>query len=207
MKSQCPSYHEQLAPYDVKLLAPRRCWYNFTSVSSKPISRSDILSTSCSVTITVRTPQVSWWSHQMETFSVLVALCAGNPPGPGEFPTQRPVTQNFDVFFDLCLNKRLNKQSWGWWFESPSCSLWHHYNAIAIVHIVDVTVLGTFCNIQNFLNGEIRELNYRDPLPISDTIFLSPTCVSMAIRELCDKYINQHENAIFKTHIWATRQA
>ena len=31
----------------------------------------------------------------------------------GEFPSQRPVTQSFDIFFDLCLNKRLSKQSWG----------------------------------------------------------------------------------------------
>ena len=30
--------------------------------------------------------------------------------GPGEFPTQRPVTRSFDVFFDLRLNKRLSKQ-------------------------------------------------------------------------------------------------
>ena len=39
-------------------------------------------------------------------------------------PLQRPVTQSFDVFFDLRLNKRLSKQSWGWWFETPSRSLW-----------------------------------------------------------------------------------
>ena len=36
--------------------------------------------------------------------------------------------QSFDVFFDLCLNKRLSKQLWGWWFETPSGSLWRHYN-------------------------------------------------------------------------------
>ena len=34
-------------------------------------------------------------------------------------------------FFDLCLNKRLSKQSWGWWFETPSCSSWRHYNVYA----------------------------------------------------------------------------
>ena len=34
-----------------------------------------------------------------------------------EFPSQRPVTWSFDVFFDLCLNKRRSIQSWGWWFE------------------------------------------------------------------------------------------
>ena len=32
------------------------------------------------------------------------------------------------VFFDLHLNKRLSKQSRGWWFEMPSCSLWRHFN-------------------------------------------------------------------------------
>ena len=32
------------------------------------------------------------------------------------------------MFFDLCLNKRLSKQSSGWWFEMPSCSLWCHCN-------------------------------------------------------------------------------
>ena len=41
---------------------------------------------------------------------------------------QGPVTRSFDVFFDMCLNKRLNKQSWGWWFETPSRPLWCHCN-------------------------------------------------------------------------------
>ena len=31
----------------------------------------------------------------------LLALCAGNSPVTGEFPSQRPVTQSFDVFFDM----------------------------------------------------------------------------------------------------------
>ena len=70
----------------------------------------------------------TWWRHQMETFSALLAICAGNSPVPGEFPAQRPVTRSFDVFFDLSLNKRLSKQWWGWWFENQSCPLWHHCN-------------------------------------------------------------------------------
>ena len=56
-------------------------------------------------------PTCSWWRLQMETFSALLAICAGNSPVPGEFPTQRPVTRNFGVFFDLRLNKWLSKQS------------------------------------------------------------------------------------------------
>ena len=63
---------------------------------------------------------LSWWRHQMETFSALLALCVGNSPVTGDFPSQRPVTRCFDVFFQLRLNKRLSKQSWGW--------LWRHCN-------------------------------------------------------------------------------
>ena len=70
----------------------------------------------------------SWWRHQMETFSALLAICAGNLPVPGEFPAQRPVTRSFDVFFDLHLNKRLSKQWWGWWFETLRHPLWRHRN-------------------------------------------------------------------------------
>ena len=73
---------------------------------------------------------VARWRHQMETFSALLAICAGNSPVPGEFPAQRPVTRSFDVFFDLHPNKRLSKQWWGWWFETPSCPLWRHRNEI-----------------------------------------------------------------------------
>ena len=70
----------------------------------------------------------SWWRHQMETFSALLAISVRNSPVPGEFPAQGPVTRNFDVFFDLRLNKRLSKQSWGWWFETLSRPLWRHCN-------------------------------------------------------------------------------
>ena len=66
----------------------------------------------------------------METFSALLAICAGNSPVPGEFPAQRPVTRSFDVYFDLCLNKRLKKQWWGWWFETLSRPLWRHRNEL-----------------------------------------------------------------------------
>ena len=48
----------------------------------------------------------------METFPALLALCAGN----------------FDVFFDLCLNKRSSKHSRPRWFETPSHPLWCHCN-------------------------------------------------------------------------------
>ena len=70
----------------------------------------------------------TWWRHEMETFSALLAIFAGSSPATGEFPAQRPVTQSFDVFCDLRLNKRLNKQSWALRFEKPSRPLWRHSN-------------------------------------------------------------------------------
>ena len=68
-------------------------------------------------------------------FRVTGHLC-GEFTGPGEFPTQRPVTRNFDVFFDLRLNKRLSKQSWGWWLETLSRPLGRHRNVSEIFSIV-----------------------------------------------------------------------
>ena len=53
----------------------------------------------------------------------------GNSSVTGEFPAQRPVTQSFDVLFDLRLNQLLSKQWKRQWFETPSLSLWRHCNA------------------------------------------------------------------------------
>ena len=80
----------------------------------------------------------------METFSASLALCAGNSPVTSEFPTPRPVARNFDVFFDLRLNKQLSKQSWGWWFETPSRPLWRHCNAYGIWNLL--CAAGYSCN-------------------------------------------------------------
>ena len=80
----------------------------------------------------------SWRRHQMETFSALLAICAGNSPVAGEFPTQRPVARSFYVFFDLRLNKRLSKQWWGWWFGTLSCPLWRQCNGPQWVKILPV---------------------------------------------------------------------
>ena len=99
-------------------------------MTSKVIDHSIIWSPVClgwqQQTYQSSTLLVPWCRHQMETFSALLAICAGNSPITGEFPTQRPVTRSFDVFFDPSLNKRLSKQSWSWWFETPSRSLWRH---------------------------------------------------------------------------------
>ena len=88
----------------------------------------------------------SWWRHQMETFSALLAICAGNSPVPGEFPAQRPATRSFDVYFYLRPNKRLSKQSLGWWFETLSPPWWRHRNGI--YRYVHMCVLWCKCSLR-----------------------------------------------------------
>ena len=56
----------------------------------------------------------TWWRHQMETFSALLAICAGNSPVTGEFPAQRPVERSFDVsLFCAWINDWVNNREGG----------------------------------------------------------------------------------------------
>ena len=61
-------------------------------------------------------------------FNVTGHLC-GEFIGPRWIPSQRPVTRRFHVFIYLRLNNPLSKQSWGWWFETLSRSVWRQRNA------------------------------------------------------------------------------
>ena len=49
------------------------------------------------------------WRHDMGTISALLALCEGNPPVTGGFPSQTASIAGFDVSFYVSLNKLLNK--------------------------------------------------------------------------------------------------
>ena len=66
-------------------------------------------------------------SSNENIFRVTGPLC-GEFTGYRWIPLTKASDAKFDVFFDLSLNKRLSKQSWGWWFETPSRSLWRHFN-------------------------------------------------------------------------------
>ena len=88
---------------------------------------------------------VSWWRHQLEAFSALLAIYVGNSPVPDAFPAKRPVTRSFDAFFDLHPNKRFSKQWWGWWFDSPSCPLWRHRNGANISGYAVISVVMSAC--------------------------------------------------------------
>ena len=52
----------------------------------------------------------------------------GESSGHRRIPLTKSVTRSFGVFFHLRRNKRLSKQSWGCWFETPSRTLWRQCN-------------------------------------------------------------------------------
>ena len=97
--------------------------------------------TDCSVSALVL--QQGSISHMMTSSNGNIFRVTGPLCGPGEFPTQRPVTRSFDVFFDLCQNKQLSKQSWGWWFETPSWSLWRQCNEM--IFYCNITINSKIC--------------------------------------------------------------
>ena len=102
----------------------------------------------------------SWSQMTSENGNIfcVTGLCAWNSPVTGEFPSQRPVTRSFDIFFDLHLNKLFSKRPRRRWFETPSCSLWRHCNVVLTMLCLLMTgdtrsqvsmamVLTYFCNI------------------------------------------------------------
>ena len=93
----------------------------------------------------------------METFSALLAICVGNSPVPGEFPTQRPVTRNFDVFFILRPNKPLstNKDEAGYLRRHRA-----HYDVIVMV-IVEISAWKSYDILQK-TNEISRNLKFPD---------------------------------------------
>ena len=94
-------------------------------------------------------------SSNGNVFRVTGHLC-GEFTGPGEFPTQRPVTRSFFfLLFDLRPNKRLSKHWWGWWFETPSCPLWRHCYVCAVTQTffyVSPSGLQKITQLSNFIH-------------------------------------------------------
>ena len=136
-------------------------WYLPHMALSTSYSNNTTLVTLMTINYLVQRPNCSILFHEINSGiyvpfictrnrkhqSIMLALCAGNsPPATGEFPAQRSVTRSFDVFFDLRLNKRLSKQSRGWWFETPSRSSWRHCN---VGHISNFTLEVTKHKIWN----------------------------------------------------------
>ena len=82
---------------------------------------------------------LSWWRHQMETFSALLAICAGIHRSPVNSPHKGPVTRSFDVFF-------ISAQMKGWVNNGEAGDLRRnraHYDVIVMLpHIIKHWIWG-----------------------------------------------------------------
>ena len=140
----------------------------------------------------------------METFSALLALCAGNSLVTGEFPAERPVTGSFEVFFHLCLNKRLSKQWWGWWFETPSCPLWRHCNAQCLIYCSPGISRYSYLHNGDTSTAERKSQCFNGPVIvalISDDVCM---CVCGKCAQLIWRKINVclHPGFTCMMHVW-----
>ena len=122
---------------------------------------------------------VSWWRHQVGTFSALLAICAGNSPVPGEFPTQRPVTRSFDVYLDLSRDKRLSKQLWGWWFETLWPPLWRHRNVFVNTQLLFHLVAESQLYIVSWVDGWLTWSAHRSTE--CQIVFLTWLCICVCV--------------------------
>ena len=68
----------------------------------------------------------------METYSALLAFCAGNSPVPGEFPSQRPVTRSVDVSL---IYAWIN----GWVNNREVCDLWRHRSRYDVIVMISMS--------------------------------------------------------------------
>ena len=126
----------------------------------------------------------------METFSALLAFWADNSPVTSEFLAQRPVTRSYvDVVFHLCLNKRLSKQSWGWWFWDAIALIMKslYWEITTVVHTL-YTLASTKNNgNQTFLYLTLFHLNQPIITVLLSVIMLyvgCRTCSSFPIRQM-----------------------
>ena len=154
-----------------------------------------------------------WMSHddviKSKHFFVLLALCAGNSPVTGEFSAQRPVTRSFDIFFGLRLNKRLSKHSWGWWFETPSHSLWRHCNVYC-----DSGSMWVIRNLLGWFNWHMMLfVSARELTPPAWPVFIrtgSNFCIShypwprMCFVTFChqDRYVMGAKGSDLQRYVW-----
>ena len=108
---------------------------------------------------------ISWWRHQMEwkRFPRYWPFVRGIHQSPVNSPHKGQWHRAL-IFSLICaLNKRLSKHSWGWWFETPSCSLWRHCNVLngtavnyMLVHLCKPSSEWEFIRKYGKLDSEFR---------------------------------------------------
>ena len=102
----------------------------------KPVSVFCVQHKNCSTVfgvytdLNVVTDLVPWWRHQMEAFSALLAICAEIHRSPVNSTHKCQWHRGLMIsLISVWINGWVNNRDRGWGFETPSRSLWRHYNA------------------------------------------------------------------------------
>ena len=91
---------------------------------------------------------VTWWCHQMETFPRYWPFVRGIHRSRWIPRTKASDAELWCILWSAP-EKRLSKQPWGWWFETPSWSLWCHWTENwrwhgLVKQIIDFDQIGRF---------------------------------------------------------------
>ena len=102
--------------------------------------------------------KTKWYTTQpywrVTAFSALLALCEENPPVTGGFPSQRPVTWSFDVFFLIC--------AWtNGWASNRDVDLRRHH-AHYNVTVIAILMMQIYCTELYFMNLTVIKLTSTD---------------------------------------------
>ena len=109
---------------------------------------------------------ITWWRHQMETFSALLAFCVGNSPVTGEFPSQRQWREAL-MFSQIC--------AWinGWVNNGD----WRRHRAHYDVIVMLTHHLNQCCLIVNWaIRKKFGELNKKTSIFIQENAFQYVVC-------------------------------
>ena len=102
-------------------------WFSMNGLQAS-LSKLQFMSSSCHV-ICHRLVKLNNATYDcVLTISFWNLSCMSRCRSPVTSPHNGPLTRSFGIFVDLHLNKQLSKQSWGWWFETSSCSVSRHCN-------------------------------------------------------------------------------
>ena len=125
-----PSYYQNQHWCTVKWTPRNYLQWNWNYRTEEFLEENSFENIVCKISAILLMPRCvrSWWRHQMETFSALLAICAGIHRSPVNSPHKASDAELWCFLWSAPEKKRLGKQWWGWWFETPSRPLWRHCN-------------------------------------------------------------------------------
>ena len=121
---------------NVQQEGPCLFWEWVSKACTISLLRTDV---KCKCILTLRL-YITWWGHNIDIFSTLLALCEGNLQFPEDSLHKDLVILSFDVFFVVCLKNMFNKQlsfiTPMWYHCNDTKTLWIFQNSCILYHAI-----------------------------------------------------------------------